>query len=76
MAGEAKTKQFGVYQKAKGSFKYGDYRFAPGAVVEMPAEVVKKLDPDASPGCPVKFFAAAEKAQEEIERLKKAAKKA
>lgn len=70
---EAKPKQYGVYQKAKGSYRHGAFRFRPFEVVEVPAEVAKKLDPEASPAVPVKFFGAQDKAAAEAARLKEKA---
>ncbi len=64
-------KSFGVYQRPTGSFTAGEFRFKPGAAVEVPAEVAAKLDPERSPDVPVKFFASPEKANEEVARLKK-----
>ncbi|MGE5487565.1 MAG: hypothetical protein ACM3ZB_07065 [bacterium] len=65
-----KPKQYGVYQKPKGSYKFGTFRFAPGAVVEVPSEIAKTLDSQTSPDVPVKFFGTPEKAAAEAARLK------
>jgi hypothetical protein len=64
-----KNVAYGVYQKKTGSYRSGDLKFVPGAVVETPSETAKKLS--ARPDVPVRFLGSAEKAAAEVAELQK-----
>jgi hypothetical protein len=60
---------FGVFQRKTGSFTHGEHRFEPLKVREVSADVAEKLNADATPDSPVRFFPTPEKAGEEVGRL-------